>query len=235
MGSKPDPSVPSRIVSTYLVFLRRPWSLADRRNDPFWEFGSFGRTGCHARNLLHPGRSPLRDGDRLAFLQGGPDEIRIVGLTPPVRIALFDNAIEVRWDRRYRPFRFADAPLLINNRGRTDVPAVRPLLRGARRSTPCGQAASKFRSRTGSISPQLAQQILACHDAHTGMRATRYIDAVELPGRPWHSHALERGWHIRSARTRKFPQVDAGRSTRTIGPALERPKRRKPRTASRRC
>ena len=32
-------------MSLYLVFLRRPESLDDRRSDPFWEFGSFGRTG----------------------------------------------------------------------------------------------------------------------------------------------------------------------------------------------
>ena len=37
-----------------LVHLRRPRSRSDKRDDPFWEFGSFGITGCHARNLLHP-------------------------------------------------------------------------------------------------------------------------------------------------------------------------------------
>lgn len=235
MGIQSGPSVPSRIVSTYFVFLRRPWGLADRRNDPFWEFGSFGRTGCHAKNLLHPQRSPLRDGDRLAFLQGGPNEIRIVALTPPLRIFPFRDAIEARWDRRYRPFRLADAPLLINNRGRTDVPGVLPLLRGGHRSTNCGQAASQFRSRTKCMSPQLARQILACHDARTGTRATRYIDAVELPGMPWHRHALGCGWHVRTARTERFPRVDADRSTRPVGPGSEHLTKRKPRMSSHQC
>ena len=35
-----------------LVLLRQPSSaVTERRDDPFWEFGSFGCTGCHGRNL----------------------------------------------------------------------------------------------------------------------------------------------------------------------------------------
>ncbi len=26
----------------------------EMRSDPFWEFGSFGLTGCHKTNLMHP-------------------------------------------------------------------------------------------------------------------------------------------------------------------------------------
>jgi hypothetical protein len=37
----------------FVVMLRRP-RKNDRRSDPFWEFGSFGCTGCHGKNLLHP-------------------------------------------------------------------------------------------------------------------------------------------------------------------------------------
>lgn len=34
-----------------VVHLRRPKNASDMRDDPFWEFGSFGITGCHAHDL----------------------------------------------------------------------------------------------------------------------------------------------------------------------------------------
>jgi hypothetical protein len=38
-----------------VVLLRQPRKdISEMRTDPFWEFGSFGLTGCHQRNLLHP-------------------------------------------------------------------------------------------------------------------------------------------------------------------------------------
>lgn len=37
----------------FIVHLRQPSNNADeKRSDPFWEFGSFGLTGCHCKNLL---------------------------------------------------------------------------------------------------------------------------------------------------------------------------------------
>jgi hypothetical protein len=50
--------------------LRRP-RKNDRRTDPFWELGSFGCSGCHGKNLLHPKNCQISNGDRLAFVQGG--------------------------------------------------------------------------------------------------------------------------------------------------------------------
>ena len=38
----------------FFVHLRRPKNSGDQRADPFYEFGSFGCTGCHSWNLLHP-------------------------------------------------------------------------------------------------------------------------------------------------------------------------------------
>jgi len=86
-------------MSVYFVYLRRPNKLNDRRNDPFWEFGSFGKTGCHSHNLLHHKNSPLKAGDRLAFLQGGKQEIRVIGLTPPIQVARTEARIELKWDK----------------------------------------------------------------------------------------------------------------------------------------
>jgi hypothetical protein len=61
--------------------LRRP-GKNDRRTDPFWEFGSFGCTGCHEKNLLHPMNCQIRNGDRLAFVQGGKCGLRLLLVTP---------------------------------------------------------------------------------------------------------------------------------------------------------
>src|SRR5690349_18822148 len=106
----------------YFVCLRRPSGYKDRRNDPFWEFGSFGSTGCHSRNLLHPVRSTLRDNDRLVFVQGGDGESRVIALTPPIKIGGSLHKLEVLWDKSYRPLSFMNAPILIDNQGNTDFP-----------------------------------------------------------------------------------------------------------------
>jgi hypothetical protein len=68
--------------------LRRP-RKDDPRTDPFWEFGSFGCTGCHGNNLLHPKNCQIRNGDRLAFVQGG-NLAPLPLVTPPVE--RFDHA-----------------------------------------------------------------------------------------------------------------------------------------------
>ena len=76
---------PSNIV---IVMLRRPNKndQGEMRSDPFWEFGSFGCTGCHRRNLLSPKRAKELEGLRLAFAQGGPEGMKLVHLTPPVSV-----------------------------------------------------------------------------------------------------------------------------------------------------
>jgi hypothetical protein len=235
MGIRPRAPAPSPIMSTYFVFLRRPRTLADRRNDPFWEFGSFGRTGCHSRNLLHAQHTRLRAGDRLAFLQGGPGEIRIVAVTPPMKIRRQGNAVEATWDPHYRPLRFSDAPLLIDNHGHTDVPGVLPLLRSVRRSTYCGKAASRFRSLTRPIAPELARRIRSRHDARWRAVATRYVDAVGPDGGPWHIHALACRWHVRSERYEQFLRAGANRGAPTAGVRSKCLTRRKPSPSPRRC
>ncbi|MBK9033452.1 MAG: hypothetical protein IPL61_19670 [Myxococcales bacterium] len=81
-----------------IVVLRQPRSDEDARTDPFFEFGSFGLTGCHAANLLH---DEAADGARLAFAQGGPLGFRLVTLTPPVEVrglAETRGALEARGD-----------------------------------------------------------------------------------------------------------------------------------------
>jgi hypothetical protein len=47
-----------------IVHLRRPKTAdpKESRSDPFWEFGSFGITGCHSENLMHPRNSRKLEG-----------------------------------------------------------------------------------------------------------------------------------------------------------------------------
>jgi hypothetical protein len=56
-----------------VVHLRQPkrGDPGESRSDPFYEFGSFGCTKCHSRNLMHPRRAHELDGARFAFAQGG--------------------------------------------------------------------------------------------------------------------------------------------------------------------
>ncbi len=98
----------TRRSKIYIVHLRRPRS-GDPRWDPFYELGSFGCTGCHSRNLLNSRTSPIKDNDRLAFIQGGPHGSRLVMLTPPVKRKALSPEFAKGVLESYRP---AD-PLLV--------------------------------------------------------------------------------------------------------------------------
>jgi hypothetical protein len=101
-----------------IVHLRRPKSKAEdpkeMRSDPFWEFGSFGLTGCHDKNLMHPKNAAELNGVRFAFVQGGTKGTRLVHLTPPVKIVKHNKRIEARWSPAEMPFRYDIAPILSN-------------------------------------------------------------------------------------------------------------------------
>lgn len=191
----------------YFVFLRRPRTVIDLRSDPFWEFGSFGVTGCHRKNLLHPIRTPLRDGDRLVFLQGGDQEIRAVALTPPVKVLGDAQRLDLRWDRAYQPIPYADAPVLIDNDGHTDFPEVRALLANAQRSTYCGKAGSRLRSRTSPIEAKLAEQILEKFEQPSLPRIAHYLEAVDDRNSAWFRYGLQAGWTDLDRRAQRFAEL----------------------------
>lgn len=178
----------------YFVFLRRPRGLDDPRDDPFWEFGSFGRTGCHRSNLMRPQRTPLRDGDRLAFLQGGRGEIRLTALTPPIKVMPTPDGVEARWDNRFKPFRFWEAPIFIDNSGHSDIPGVLTTLDGTLRSTWCGKAGSRFRSRMQAIDKELAASVTRTVDRWQGILAAVYLDAIGNEASAWNRHGMSEGW-----------------------------------------
>ncbi|MCE5232789.1 MAG: hypothetical protein ABFC67_03150 [Mizugakiibacter sp.] len=197
-------------MNTFLVYLRRPDGIDDRRNDPFWEFGSFGVTRCHASNLLHPRKTPIRKGDRLAFLQGGMGEIRVICLTPAVDLLKpcnVDGFVEVRWDPAHRPLKFAASPLLVNNDGDSDFPAIFDLIKDASRLTWCSKAASKLRSRSSPAPAALVSQIHRWFDQPRKGLEHPYTETVSSPPSPWHERAKQQGWATRSEREKVYLEL----------------------------
>jgi len=161
----------------FIVMLRRP-RKDDPRADPFWEFGSFGCTGCHGKNLLHPKNSKIRSGDRLAFVQGGQIGARLLLMTPPIERFLHAGGspkrrIELRWDSGQKPFRYDRAPSLFDSPspGRSGLfPRLADSLAYINRSTIDAKFASRFRARTSPLEPQLARELeSACASSHVNI------------------------------------------------------------------
>lgn len=156
----------------FIVMLRRP-RKDDPRTDPFWEFGSFGCTGCHGKNLLHPKNCQIRNGDRLAFVQGGQLGARLLLVTPPVK--RFDHAggspkgrVELCWDSSRKPFRYDRAPSLFEppSPGRAGLfPRLADKLAHTNRSTIDAKLASRFRARTSPLDPQLGRELESTFNA----------------------------------------------------------------------
>jgi hypothetical protein len=176
----------------FIVMLRRP-RRDDPRADPFWEFGSFGCTGCHGKNLLHPKNCQIRDGDRLAFVQGGHLSARLLLVTPPVE--RFDHPggspkgrVELRWDSSRKPFRYDHAPSLVESPtpGRAGLfPRLLDDIAQTNRSTFPAKLASRFRARTSPLEPELAREMEAAFNAAAKCAEesnfiARYEDAL-----PW--------------------------------------------------
>ncbi len=147
--------------SVVIVHLRRPSRRNPRemRSDPFWEFGSFGCTGCHIRNLMNPTRIDELDGVRLAFAQGGASGFRLVMLTPPVEIVRYASRCELRWQPAQMPFRYDTAPVLIDAHASSDFPKLRNMIRSANRATWPARFSSKFRSRRTPLAANIAAEL----------------------------------------------------------------------------
>lgn len=191
----------------YFVFLRRPRDAGDLRSDPFWEFGSFGQTGCHGKNLLHPTRTPLRNGDRLVFLQGGDQEIRVVGMTPPITVMGSQQRFDVRWDRTYRPLPYSEAPVLIDNEGKSDFPLIKGILDDVDRSTYCGKAGSCLRSRTRPVDGGLGTSLVTWFDKPDLLRINDYLEAVDHRESPWSCRGRRERWADFDRRAQLFAEL----------------------------
>ncbi len=149
----------------FLVYLRKPESKSDPRDDPFWEKGSFGITLCHHRNLLSPSNRRELLGARLAFAQPGQGCAKLVYVTPPVavrryRMRGYEDAIETRWQPRTMPLAFDRAPTLMDRECRTAFPALKEMLRAVKGPTPLRKLASKFRTRVEPLPHPVSAEVV---------------------------------------------------------------------------
>jgi len=175
-----------------MVHLRRPWGDEDKRGDPFWEFGSFGITGCHHSNVMNPKKAHELLDARLAFAQGGPNGMRLVFLSPPImRIRRYkregEDLVEARWHPKGMPFKYDHAPLLIDRDGRTDFPRLKVAIRDCDRRTWIAKFSSTFRSRRKFLGMNQAKEIVRKYEqrrrkASAGQLAKKYEQA--LPAGP---------------------------------------------------
>jgi hypothetical protein len=169
-----------------VVMLRRPQLSKphERRDDPFWEFGSFGCTGCHRRNLLNPKRSGELNGTQFAFVQGGDKGLRLVHVTPPITTRSLGTVCEVTWEPPEMPLTYATAPTVIDNTGWSDVLLLAGSVANVRRSTPVGRFSSAFRSRRVPLAGQVGVQLTAVYRrfrANTAKVARSYEEAMPYP------------------------------------------------------
>src|SRR6516164_1640695 len=168
-----------------LVMLRRP-RLDDpneMRTDPLWEFGSFGCTRCHRANLMNPAKLTELQGARFGFAQNGPNGIKLVHLTPPIRTLHHGSFGEAKWSPAEMPLTYASAPTLVNNLGASDVPNLVNMIRGVRRRTAVARFASKFRTRRAPLPKLIGERMIAVYDrvrSDGGRVAQSYVDAL-----PW--------------------------------------------------
>ena len=149
----------------FVVHLRRP-EKDDLRTDPFFEFGSFGCTGCHAKNLLHPKNVERLQDARIAFAQGGGLGFRLVFLTPPIKVVRHATVNEARWSPMEMPFRYECAPVLVRNDHESDFPLVRSFASQTLRNTIEGGFSSRFRSSVKPLHPQMANQVVSVYELH---------------------------------------------------------------------
>lgn len=176
----------------FIVMLRRP-RKDDPRTDPFWEFGSFGCTGCHGKNLLHPKNCRIADGDRLAFVQGGHQGSRLLLVTPTItRVDHVGGGpkgrVELRWDSRLKPFRYDCAPSLFESPGSVSPGMFARLaekVSHTNRSTVDAKFSSRFRARSSPLDPEIAEELEAGFNAAVKAAKpsdfiTKYEDAL-----PW--------------------------------------------------
>ena len=173
----------------FIVLLRRP-GKNDGRSDPYWEFGSFGCTGCHDDNLLNPQKQHVKAGDRLTFVQGGDQGCKLLLITPPVeRVQHGAGRVELRWDKAARPFRYTSdhAPVLARQ-GMRNVALVElgKEVNSKRRSTAEGKFASCFRSRSQPVDAEVAEELMeffaqALRAATDSDFIRAYTDALPWP------------------------------------------------------
>ncbi|MBS1991111.1 MAG: hypothetical protein JSS83_11365 [Cyanobacteria bacterium SZAS LIN-3] len=149
-------------ATVIVALLRQPHMErpTEMRSDPFWEFGSFGLTGCHKTNLMHPKKVHELAGARIAFVQGGKAGFKLVCATPPVTPTAYADRSQISWDATTMPLRYEVAPVIISPEGYSDVPQIVEIFENVRRNGWMGRFASKFRTRRIPLPDKCGQQLL---------------------------------------------------------------------------
>jgi hypothetical protein len=173
------------VPKVIIVVLRRP-KMSDpkeMRTDPLWEFGSFGCTGCHTTNLLNPCKSVELDGVRLAFAQGGRDGFKLVHLTPPIKIIPHGKIVEAKWSSKFKPLKYKKAPLLINQKGKTDFSLLKHFIRSTNWHSWVAKFSSKFRSCRKPLDIKIANQIIKVFNktvsGNRDIFVSKYVDTLD--------------------------------------------------------
>jgi hypothetical protein len=190
-----------------IVMLRRPKSSAEEsRTDPYWEFGSFGTTGCHNRSVMNPLRIKELDGKRFAFAQGGPLGFRLVHVTPPLSTRQLPNGLcEALWAPPDMPLLYKASPCLIDNSGHSDCPSIIPYFSGVKRHTWEARFGSAFRTSRLPLAGVVGAELLRVYSerrlAFPSAVAQTYVDALPYPPpRVDDDEARRRGYESRIRR-----------------------------------
>ncbi len=177
---------PAMAEKIFLIQLRRPiQDPSEARSDPYWEFGSFGCTGCHSSNLFNPRHADRLRGARLGFVQGGPKGSRLVFLTPPITVTEWADRCEARWQPAEMPYCYDVAPVLAANDRPSDFPLIEALAGATNCGTIEGGLSSRFRTRAKPLLDDQAAELIAVYNrsraaAAPGDIASRYEQAL-----PW--------------------------------------------------
>lgn len=180
-------------AKVFLIQLRRPKrDASEARSDPFWEFGSFGCTGCHSNNLFHPRHANRLSGARLAFVQGGPKGSRLVFLSPPIRIEPWEDRCEARWTPALMPFKYEHAPILAWNERAGDFPLIERLAKSANCNTIEAGLSSRIRSRAKPLNADQAAEIVAVYNQHRAKAPQEGIAASYEQALSWTPPMVDR-------------------------------------------
>jgi len=194
-------------LKVFFVHLRRPNSAnkdpTERRSDPFYEFGSFGCTKCHSKNLLHPKHAKELEGARLAFVQGGNLGSRLVFLTPPIKVKKWKYNCEARWAPAEMPFKYKEAPMLVSNDGRSDFSLVKQFAMQAHGRTLEGRFCSMIRSSAESMESKLAHDVVKVYEALRAKASPSAVASHYCEAMPWPPPNPDRNRKARNA-TRHF-------------------------------
>jgi len=184
----------------YTIMLRRPRTERphEMRSDPFFCYGSFGLTGCHAKNILNNKRIESLEGRRVAFLQGGPKGgFRIVMITPPLKIKKHKFVNEITWDHNKAiPFKYEHAPVFmsqVDGKPVTNFPSIQGFVQDVNSQHWVSKAMSKFRTRSEALPEEIAREVYAVHENFERVAPAHYLALDYTETLPYLPNTIDHG------------------------------------------